>query len=97
MLNYLKQLRRKPLYQRKRIMFASASVITAIIFLFWLATFSAGVRFGDDDGEAIEKELRPISEIKESVGSFYQSVKAMSREIFGSVATTASKTNTTSR
>ena len=79
----LEHLRAKPEYVRKHIAFWSSFGITAVIFAFWLASFSAT---GSIEGKgvtasAVEKVGSPGGSLIAGVGSFFVDVKEM---IFGS-------------
>ncbi len=89
MLNYLEQLRKKPLHYRKRFLFLSTTVITLIIFLVWLSTFNFSSSVSPDDSAAVASQLKPIDEIKTNIVSFYETVKKIGGEIFGGTATSS--------
>jgi len=90
MLDYLEQLRKKPLTYRKRVLLFTTTIITAVIFVIWFSTFDSNINVSETDSAALEKQLRPIDEIKTNVVSFIDSVKKMSADIFGGGATTSS-------
>jgi len=83
MLDYIENLRRKPLAYRKRVLFLATSVITGLIVLVWLSTLNFNYNFNGEEEVAIEEQLKPVDEIKTNIVSFYDSVKKMSADIFG--------------
>ncbi|GEM_PF-1984939 len=82
MLNYLEQLRKKPLHYRKRVAVITAAVIMGVIVLIWLSTLNFGDGESVIDSKAVAEELKPLEQIKESFGIFYASIKEMSSEFF---------------
>ncbi len=79
----IEQLRKKPLAYRKRVLLLSTTIITGVIFVLWLSTFDLNINVSETDSMAVEKQLRPIDEIKTNVVSFVDTVKKMSADIFG--------------
>src|SRR3989338_20762 len=90
MLDYLEQLRKKPLYYRKRVAVVGSTAISVIILLIWLSTFNFGMMANIIDSKAIAKELKPLQPIKARVADFFTSVKEMSSAFF-EVATSSVK------
>ena len=77
----LKNLRAKPEHVRKRIAFWSSFGVTAVIFMFWLSTFSiTGNTTQGAVAAAVAKTGSPGSSLIAGVGSFFTDVKDM---IFG--------------
>ncbi len=77
----LENLRAKPEHVRKRIAFWSSFGITAIIFMFWLGSFSATVTTPNGAvADAVSKAGSPGSSLIAGVGDFFIDVKEM---IFG--------------
>lgn len=81
----LDNLRSKPEHVRSRIAFWSSFGITAVIFTFWLASFSiTGTRATNIVADTIEKAGAPAESLLASVGGFFVDIKDMifsSREI----------------
>lgn len=78
---HLETLRAKPLHVRKRFAFWTSFGITAIIFVFWLASFtSASTPAAGAVAKAVEKAGSPGSSLIAGVGSFFVDIKEM---IFG--------------
>ena len=77
----LEKLRAKPEHIRKRVAFWTSFGITAIIFAFWLATFSINGNTAQDSvANAVSKASSPGSSLIAGVGNFFVDVKEM---IFG--------------
>jgi hypothetical protein len=77
----LENLRAKPEHVRKRIAFWTSFGVTAVIFMFWLASFSiTGTPAQGVVASAVEKAGAPGSSLIAGVGSFFIDVKEM---IFG--------------
>lgn len=78
----LENLRAKPEHIRKRYAFWSSFGITAIIFAFWLGSFSVNIGgvSGAAVASAVNKAGTPAQSLVASVGSFFGDVKDM---IFG--------------
>ena len=77
----LDNLRAKPEHIRKRIAFWSSFGITAVIFMFWLASFSiTGTAAKGAVASAVQKAGSPASSLIAGVGNFFVDVKEM---IFG--------------
>jgi len=78
---YLENLRAKPEHIRRRFAFWTSLGFTAIIFLFWLSSFTA---IGDNAKETVSKVVdkagTPAQSLVASVGSFFVDIKDM---IFG--------------
>ncbi|KKT44474.1 MAG: hypothetical protein UW34_C0010G0006 [Parcubacteria group bacterium GW2011_GWA2_44_15] len=89
MLDFIERLRKKPVAYRKRFLFLSTSIITGIIFIFWLLSFNANMDIDEVDSLALEKQLRPIDEIQANIADFYSLVKKIGNDIFGGNATTS--------
>ncbi len=78
---YLENLRAKPEHVRRRFAFWSSFGFTAIIFVFWLASFSViGSNAKATVAQAVEKAGTPVQSLVASVGSFLYDIKDM---IFG--------------
>jgi len=88
MFDFLEQLRRKPLAYRKRLAVFGATALTAVIVIVWLSTWSLDTGMAIDSKVASE-QLKPLEEIKNSIGDFYDSVKTMSAGIFNPSATSS--------
>ena len=73
--SHLENLRAKPEHIRKRIAFWSAFGITAVIFMFWLASFNS---FGIDNGSkvaaAVQSVGTPSQALVASVGGFFDDI-----------------------
>lgn len=95
-LNILNEIRNKPEYIRKRILFLSTSVFAILIFSFWLSKMSGGFGGEVSDG-IIEKEPSQIEvrspfslfsskapsffdNLTGTVSSFFESKKTFSRD-----------------
>ena len=80
--SYIETLRAKPDGAKKQIAFWSSFGITAVIFLFWLASFSA---FGNSSktavASAVNKAAAPSQSLVASVGGFFGDIKDL---FFGS-------------
>jgi hypothetical protein len=80
--NHLENLRSKPEHVRKQIAFWSAFGITAMIFVFWIASFMGlGKSAGQAVSAAVEKAGTPAQSLTASVGGFFTDIKDL---IFGS-------------
>ncbi len=78
---HLENLRAKPEHIRKRIAFWSSFGITAIIFAFWLGSFSiTGSTASGAVASAVSKAGSPGSSLIAGVGNFFVDIKEM---IFG--------------
>ena len=88
MFDFLEQLRRKPLAYRKRLAVFGATALTAVIVIVWLSTWSLDTGMAIDSKVASE-QLKPLEEIKNSIGDFYHSVKTISAGIFNPSATSS--------
>lgn len=77
----LEKMRAKPDHVRTRIAFWSSFGITAVIFTFWLASFSVAGTPNKAVASAVEKAGTPGQSLVASVGSFFVDIKDM---IFGS-------------
>ncbi|MCX6718933.1 MAG: hypothetical protein NTZ38_00970 [Candidatus Taylorbacteria bacterium] len=78
---HLENLRSKPDHIKHRYAFWSAFGITAVIFLFWLASFtSLGANSRDTVANAVDRAGTPVGSMVASVGSFFGDIKDM---IFG--------------
>ncbi|OHA16716.1 MAG: hypothetical protein A3C79_00020 [Candidatus Taylorbacteria bacterium RIFCSPHIGHO2_02_FULL_45_28] len=77
----LENLRAKPEHIRKRVAFWTSFGITAIIFAFWLASFSiTGSTANTAVATAVAKAGNPGSSLIAGVGNFFVDIKEM---IFG--------------
>lgn len=89
MLEYLEQLRKKPLSYRKRFLALTTTGITAVIVILWISTF--GVGFGESVSPKLtEDNLKPIEELKTGMSSFFAAVKDVSENVLGGFAATTS-------
>jgi len=88
MLDYIERLRKKPIAYRKRVLLLTTSVITGLIFIFWLSTFNLFFQVDEVDPSLVEEQLRPIEEIKTSALGFVEFVKEMGAGFFGSSTST---------
>lgn len=84
--HHLENLRQKPEHIRKRIAFWSSFGITAIIFVFWLGSFSSfGLTDTNGSGaivaEKVQKAGNPGQSMVAAVGSLFTDIKEI---IFGS-------------
>ena len=78
---YLHNLRAKPEHVRKRFAFWASFGITALIFVFWLASFSITSTPADNAvAKAVEQAGSPGSSMIAGVGNFFTDIKEM---IFG--------------
>jgi len=84
--DFIEQLRKKPIAYRRRVLLFSTSIITGIIFIVWLFTFDSSVKAIPTDSAASATALQPLSEIETNVGSFIDTVKTMTAGIFGGAA-----------
>ena len=79
--SYIEKLKAKPEHIRKRYAFSVSFGLTAIIFLFWLASFSS---FGKTSSKAltmtVEKVSTPAQSLVAGVGSVFTDLKDL---IFG--------------
>ncbi len=77
----LENLRAKPEHVRKRIAFWSSFGITAVIFTFWISSFSVtGSNVQGSVATAVTKAGSPGSSLIAGVGGFFTDVKEM---VFG--------------
>jgi len=76
----LENLRSKPPHIRSRIAFWSSFGITAVIFMFWLATFSVTGTQNSVVASAVDKAGIPGQSLIAGVGNFFVDIKDM---IFG--------------
>jgi hypothetical protein len=90
MFNYIEQLRKKPIAYRKRVLLLTTSILTGLVVLIWLSTFSLNLGSTDVDSAVIKDQLKPIDAIKTNAASFFDTIKSMSVSIFGTDATTSS-------
>ncbi|MEK7642089.1 MAG: hypothetical protein AAB365_03840 [Patescibacteria group bacterium] len=77
----LENLRAKPHHVRSRIAFWSSFGITAIIFMFWLGSFSAAGSSSTAVAAAVDKAGAPGQSLIAGVGGFFVDLKEM---FFGS-------------
>ncbi len=73
--SYLETLRAKPEGARKQIAFWSSFGITAIIFVFWLASFNVFGAAGTTVAQAVNKAGTPSQSLIASVGGFFGDIK----------------------
>lgn len=74
----LESLRAKPEHVRNRIAFWGSFSVTAVIFVFWLASFSiTGTRATGAVASVMKKTGTPASSLIAGVGSFFGDVKDM--------------------
>ena len=86
--SYLERLRAKPEHQRRRIAFWSSFGITAVIFAFWLGSFSiSGGVAKSAVTTAVNRAGTPAQSLVASVGSFGRDIWEI---IFGSKKVTYS-------
>jgi hypothetical protein len=79
--SHLENLRAKPEHIRKRYAFWSSLGITAVIFTFWVASFSSwGSTSAPVVATAVDKAGTPAQSMIAGVGSFFVDIKDM---IFG--------------
>lgn len=79
---HLETLRSKPEHIRKSIAFWSAFGVTAVIFAFWIASFTAwGVSTQTSIASVVQKADTPAQSMVASVGSFFYDIKDL---VFGS-------------
>ena len=90
MLDYLEQLRNKPLSYRKRVVVFVATAATAVIVIVWLSTINFDASDAVDP-KKLSEDLKPFEEVKENIGSFYDAVKGISQNIFSGIATSTSR------
>lgn len=83
---YIQHLRTKPEVVRRRIAFWSSFGVTALIFAFWLASFTATVA-SPRDTSAVAKINTPGQSLIAGVGGFFVDIKDM---IFGTKKVTYS-------
>ncbi|MCR4311461.1 MAG: hypothetical protein NUV54_02765 [Candidatus Taylorbacteria bacterium] len=90
MFDYLEQLRNRPYGERKKVAVLGASIVTGVIVLVWISTFS--VRSSKPiDTVALQEELRPFQEIKESAKAIFPQIKEVAGALFGLVMATTTK------
>lgn len=87
MLDYIEQLRKKPVAYRKRFLLVFTTTITGIIFMIWATTFDFNL--SPSSSPVVEDGLGPISEIETNVSSFFTTVKKLGSEMFGGESTTS--------
>ena len=92
MLEYLEQLRRKPLHYRKRVAVVATSFITGVILLIWFTTFNFGAGENALDSKSLAEELKPIQQIKESASAVFSTLKQTGYQLFDITGLTASDT-----
>ena len=75
---YLNNLRGKSERTRKHVAFWSSFGITAIIFTFWLASFTAAGKGAQTAvAQAVDKAGSPAQSLTASVGAFFGDIKDM--------------------
>lgn len=87
MLDYIEQLKKKPLSYRKKVLVIVTTTVTGIIFLVWASTFNFS--FNTSTAE-IENQLSPINEIATNASSFFTTVKKLGSQLFGGETSTSS-------
>ena len=85
---HLQNIRSKPDHIRRRIALGTAFGITAIIFAFWLASFTASINSSDTVSVASKQVSTPGQALIAGVGGFFGDIKDM---IFGSKKITYSE------
>ena len=78
---HIETLRAKPAHIRRRISFWTAFGITAVIFAFWLASFTTAINTPHDVSVATTKVSTPGQSLIAGVGGLFGDIKDM---IFGS-------------
>lgn len=71
--SYLENLRSKPEETRKRIAFWSSFGITALIFVFWLASYDSAA--WSSNSQLAKKAETPAQSLTASVGSIFTDIK----------------------
>jgi hypothetical protein len=84
--DFIESLKKKPVQYRKRVLFLTTTSVTGIIVLVWLSTFNFLPNISDEDSIAVDKQLRPIDDIKVSINGFIDTVKSVKNGMFGSVS-----------
>jgi len=87
-LDYVENLRKKPIAYRKRFAIFGAAIITGLIFLIWLSTWSAST-VNVADPKAISEDLKPFKEIKTNIVNFYDSVIQAGTSLLGGQASSS--------
>ncbi len=73
---HLENLRNKPEHVKKQIAFWSSFGITAIIFAFWIGSFtSVGQNAGQTVANAVERAGTPAQSLTASVGGLFDDIK----------------------
>lgn len=73
---YLQNLRSKPEHIKRRMAFWTSFGVTAIIFMFWLGSFTAiGSSAGGSVAQAVNSVSSPGTTLVASVGSFFTDIK----------------------
>lgn len=74
--SYIEHLKTKPEHTRKKIAFWSSFGITAVIFMFWLASFtSLGTNTQQAVAGAVQRAGTPAQSLTASVGGFFSDIK----------------------
>ena len=84
---YIQQLRAKPEHVRRRIAFWSSFGVTAVIFAFWLASFTSTIA-SPQDGVSVANIRTPGQSLVAGVGNLFGDLKDM---IFGAKKLTYSE------
>jgi len=73
---HLENIRSKPEHVRKQIAFWSAFGITAIVFVFWIGSFTTvGKNAGQTVAKAVAQAGTPTQSLTASVGGFFSDIK----------------------
>ncbi len=73
MIQHIHKLRARPNHEKKRIAFVVSAGITAIIFVFWIASFNPSTG-ASDNNSGVANVVSPFESIKNNVASAYDSV-----------------------
>ena len=74
----IEHLRGKPEHVRKRVAFWSSAGITAVIFMFWIASFtSVGSNTKGAMADAVSNVQTPAQNLVASVGDFFDGIRDM--------------------
>lgn len=67
MFEYIKQLQKKPEHVRHRVAIATATILSAFIFLIWLSTFTLDLSKSSDSGALSGVDVSPLANIESAL------------------------------
>jgi hypothetical protein len=78
LVSYIDHLRTKPVHVRRRIAFWTSAGTTALIFMFWVASYTAlGTNAKNTAAQVADRFETPTQTLTASVGAFFDDVRGI--------------------